>query len=634
LFFRFSSFFCDCGAPSDDGNDSECKCQSALSESRIISAFEKENVSGWLDGNDEGTKNWKKLSDGLFLSIDIAAFCFQDTAWDSVKQFCNKSSEMQWLEPLFSLLKHQTILTADKIDSALHELLKSPDLKEEPSQLRLCPKIMDENLRRRTGVKCDFVPSPTSFAPVVAVQGISALYSCSSSLHTSVTKKLSRHESFRSIMDVDSRGRIVMAELFKLVWCTLPTVTMKPGSALQDMLLSKHDLAILGTSLMPFGIVGIKICPENDRLVCVHGLSEAVVVVTSAHMNVVELRLSLDFEVGSHESGDCILGCIFVSQNVVVVWSARFCRIYDISCPLSEKVTALNEYVMNPETNIRSLSMVSTRMLVLMLDNGRIHKLHLSTAGGKVLGPKNIQMDATSCIPIATSGLVLSGGVHSPIPGSPEGLARTLGEGIGITFLKQSRLLLYQTKGISSPVMGIFIGDSENISDSAAAFEFLPYSLPADCVGGLDEASITGPYSYFTELGVVYDNDGGAFFRVAAVARSSSTTPKVIIIDFNSQVTRVNALPSRGSACSAFDMSSTTTFQGLCCFSSPMALETTVVGNGRNRILTAERTFLAGITSSGKFVCDKRCFGYISWAIGPYLLDRVECVAFIFLLII
>jgi hypothetical protein len=212
--------------------------------------------------------------------------------------------------------------------------------------------------------------------------------------------------------------------------------------------------------------------------------------------------------------------------------------------------------------------------MYLLLENGRLHSLDINAVDGKIVS-SDLRFESSECFPFSNSKVI-------PCTNS-------LREGYTLAFLKQSRLLLYQCK--SQSVIALFLNKKGFVDGS---FELLPHSIPASM---LEEGTVpfSGPYTHWTELGVVY-RETGAFFRLACVGRSTMNGQmRLLCLEFNETCVKVKDLKFSDQSSS---FAGYTSLEGLTAVSSPI-LGASSDGNW----LAGERVFLLALSVEGKLMC-------------------------------
>jgi hypothetical protein len=623
---RHSSFFCDCAA--EDGKSAEqnrvsCKCLSSLPSSESDSMYENERV--WrkrsiktLDDNHEIQHADIVFEDSI--PTEIAKYCFSDTALKSVNKFLLDIKNSQWLDSLFRVLNNEFTSWKTQYGDSLHFLLQKcsqPNLDVTPI-LRVSHGAIQRKLRGRQSKVLQLKQlDEKGLVPVRVATGFLAKLPSDSSTHDALTlARLSRNDISRSILVFDSRGRMIIAEPSSLVFCSpITAVNARDTQKSEEENFNRHQMCILGTASLSFDVVGLRLCTENERHIVVWGTSEASVLVLKADYSGVEDTISLTFEVDDQDrDGDVLVNCEWLpgSQTHVAVGVSRYVRLFDVcrsdSTGNAKRAHPVIGYNLGFEALLRDLSIVPQKEFIpsegdakeslknyqaehiskmfLLLENGRLHSLDIKISNGKIESPSELHFEPSECVSISTEGIRPRSTSSVGLPGAS---TRTLGEGSKLAHLKQSRCLLYKCK--SAAVVALMLGTDGNVTGT---FELLPHTIPLSVVGSYDEDdvySLSGPYTLWTELGMVY-RKGETFFRVACVGRSTRTNqPKLLCIDFNENGTKIKDITS--SLGLGLNSGS---FEGLGTFTSPIIQDNV---SAQERYMTGERTYVCVLTSGG-----------------------------------
>jgi hypothetical protein len=620
---RFSSFFCDCGA--EDGSVTEqtrvaCKCLAPLPVDQVDKIFKNEEAESASDGagnkkNDTlASSSKEKETESNAVGVEIARDCFRDEALASIKGFRGNVKDSPWLESLLTILRQQfqhwksARSPKSGLELLLKEAVKGDDIRP---VVRVPHHILRKTLRSRRAKVLDLQRmGEKSLIPVRAAKGFQVRMSSDTASNAHLSGQLSRHETTRSIIAADSRGRMVVAEPCSLVFCSaIPAVSVRHVNRPYETPLSRHQMCILGTAPVKFNIVGLKVCSENERHLVVWGRSDACVAILKPNWNGVEENIDLVFDLDHHEGeGDHLVKCEWIpgSQTHLAVGCSRFVRIYDITKSDADKrALPVIGYNLGFEASLRDVTIVpykeggendetrrpgTVSKMFLLLENGRLHVVDLKTAsGGRLEAPGDQHFEPSECIGLSTAGVRPRTGSSIGQPGAS---TRTLGEGSKLAYLKQSRVLLY--KCVSSCVLALML-DSKG--DVEGTFELIPHTISSEVLGnGPDGYSVTGPFTHWTELGVVY-REGASFFRVACVGKSSkSNKPKLLCVEFNENDVRIKEVIWLSGSSMGLGLSLSMSFEGLSSFSAPF-----VAGTSERRVF-GERAYMCAATSNGSLL--------------------------------
>ena len=623
---RHSSFFCDCAAEdanSADQNRVSCKCLSSLPADQLDSLCKNERL--WmhqrLDSLDESHEI--EATDCIFeksISIEVAKHCFAATALESVNRFLVDIKNSQWLDSLFKILDNEFISWKAKHGDFIHFLLQkcSETNTDSTPILRLPHEFFQRKLRNRRSKVLKLEQfDENGLVSVCAATGFTVKLPSDSSTQDALTlARLSRNEISRSVLVFDSRGRMVVAEPCSLVFCSpMALLNSRNVEKNDEAHFSRHQMCILGIASLSFNVVGLRLCAENERHIIVWGTSEACVLVLKTDFSGVEDTINLTFEVDDQDrDGDVLVNCEWLpgSQTHIAVGVSRFVRLFDVcrfdSSSNNKCAHPVIGYNLGFEASLRDLSIVPqkeyisreadcteslsnyradhTSKMFLLLENGRLHSLDIKISNGKIESPSELHFEPSECVSISTEGIRPRSTSSIGLPGAS---TKTLGEGSKLVYLKQCRCLLYKCK--SAAVVALMLGTDGNITGT---FELLPHTIPLSVVGSDDEDdvySISGPYTLWTELGMVY-RKGETFFRVACAGRSTRNNhPKLLCIDFNEKETKINEI-----TCSLGLGLNNDSFEGLGAFTSPIIQDG---DSSQSSYMTGERTFLSVLSSGG-----------------------------------
>ena len=416
---------------------------------------------------------------------------------------------------------------------------------------------------------------------------------------------LARHGIIRSAVVADSRGRLIIAEPNSLVFCSiLPAVNTRFVDDPVTTQIGRSQMSVITSHALSFNVVGMRISKESERHVIVWGTSEACVVVLKKHWSGVERTIGLEFDLDPQDcDSDYLVRCDWLpgSQTHVSVSCGTFVKIYSIaSADSDDNVTPLLSYSIAYEAVVKDTAWVSlpfssskdkrretikrTLTLFLLMDSGRLHEIQLQLdSQGEIEGHGSLYIERSSrCIDIPTVGVRPYEGVT---PGKSGSSTRSMGEGCSLCFLPQLNVLLY--KCVSSCVVALTFDEAGVIKGS---FEILPNRVDGEVLGnGTDGYSIAGPFTHWTEMGVV---DEGS--RLVCIGKSNRTNqPKVLCIDVNGESVKVKEITWSAGGSVGLGLSLSSSFEGLAVFSAPF--------------LSAEKQFderlyLSVVTSNGSIL--------------------------------
>jgi len=484
--------------------------------------------------------------------------------------------------------------------------------------------------------------------PVRAAKASSVNVKLSADPSTDRIKKalLQKNNLKRSALVSDSRGRVVVAEPNSLFFCSaLPMVNVRyptrsaPSSSPP---IDRNQLCCLGSQKIDFGIVSMKLCPENDRHLVIWGTAEASIIVLNKNWDRVEKKIDLVIELEPHEcDSEYLIKCDWLpsSETHVAVFCGTFVKVFDArrsttsvasaspsasaSASANSPLNRAEQYTCSSTTCytlayedalIRSAAVVplenvapsssreedkadqdhsSCAKIFLLFDSGRIHGIDITFDSNSDLDDQGeIYIEAVGGLSFPTAGVKRYSGA---VPGAAGSTSTTFGEGSCLAYLEQSGLLLY--KCISSCVVAFVI--NRQSGDISGSFEFLPQVISSSVLGsGLDGYSISAPYANWTELGTC-EKDGAVKYRVACTAKSTRTNqPKLLLIEYGVDSVRVQELSWTGVGGSTLGLglSLNTSFEGITAFSAP------VIKDASDSNSFYERAFLAALTSNGSIL--------------------------------
>jgi hypothetical protein len=251
--------------------------------------------------------------------------------------------------------------------------------------------------------------------------------------------------------------------------------------------------------------------------------------------------------------------------------------------------------------------------IVVPSSNKGSSELHDCNSGAKItilfdtgrLQFINVNLDSDESIEVKGGFNIGYGeGLPFPIAGirqnsssvEPEGAtAKSLGEGIHLEYLYQSQILLY--KCTSSPMVAFILDKSGSIIGS---FEFLPHILNKEMLGStVNGYSITGPYTHWTELGIVRC-EGSSFYHTSFVARSTRMNqPKLMYVEFNEEYTRLEEVKTPANSLA---LGLNASIEGSVAFSAPILNDSSsgMISSESNKFY--ESIFLASISLNGSIM--------------------------------
>ncbi|CAJ1939091.1 unnamed protein product [Cylindrotheca closterium] len=612
---RCSSFFCDCGAENNNPGEQTrvaCKCVAPFTRDQTIEFLKDDWLSyETLDRRPPKAKEGSLLKTAEYYmspcTLAIVQAAFREKGLVALKTLTSAALEATWHNDLFRILQSQfrNWQQTRSFESRLSIFEQEPTGHlETKSMIRSSHATLRGSLRTRRSRPLSLQHlSLHSLIPVRRAVGFQTKLASDSSTNAHLRLKLESGEISRSILVADSRGRMVLAEPCTLVFfSTIPTVNVRHVTRPLREPMTRQQMCILGLGLLKFNVIGMQLCPDNERHLVVWGLTEACVLIVKSDWTGIDDTINLVFDIGQRDSddGNHLVKCEWIpgSESNVVVGCSRFVRIYDVARTKNgSRALPVVGYNLGFEANLRDVTMVASQYcagipsmskMFLLLENGRLHVVELKSGDdGRLESPADQQrFEPSECVSLSMCGIRLRSGI-----GAPGSATRTLGEGSHLAYLKQSRTLLYKCS--TSCVVALMFDKKGAVEGT---FEFLPHVLSAGALGDIsDNTSISGPYTHWTELGLTYRN-GATFFRVSCIGRSvNSKAPKLICVEFNENESRVGLLSWSPLDDDDLDLMPSGSFAGLAAFSTPFISNNTAT----NGPMYGERAFLGAVSSDG-----------------------------------
>jgi hypothetical protein len=357
------------------------------------------------------------------------------------------------------------------------------------------------------------------------------------------------------------------------VLCTLVPALAQQGLHPNTRILPREraSVGVVSINKLDFDVVGLRQCAANEDRLVVWGTHEATVAILNESLTQVERVVAFDVGLSAVEStSDVVLNCGWLpgSDTLLYVCSTRSVAIFEVHgeaiLPRASTLnagadSAIRGFVAS-ELNSRTKSLWKCHLLS---EDGHLYEFELENLAGSIQ-VRNLRLDPKQSfkIPVNNSGQ------------SSPAFSLTLGEGIQLSYLRQSRTLLYQA--IGEGVLALPLDDDGVVSTS---FNLLPKSLAS---------GVAGPFQHFTELGLV-SIDSSVYFRVCCIGRRSSKDPVLICIDFNHSTTKVKELLLYHSS---YGSGSMPTVEGVAAFSCPFSVM-------QSDASLVERAFVAVLFSNG-----------------------------------
>jgi len=611
---RYSSFFCDCGAEDggeDDATRVACKCLSPVPKKKMNDLFRAE---GWSVEKDAARKidkggpgNSRNLEDKMhpteIIYSEMAKQYFPKIAEAALDKLFEEATRRGWIERLFEAMRQKFKVwnSTNNNDASLELSL------DNCNNYRY--DFMRYSLKNRIAVhlKCE-LSNDTSF---VALRNAKAnSFQCKFSGSSIERLRISKNEIRRNAVVADSRGRLVIAEPCSLLFCSAAAATnVAQVHEEVDWTLSRSAMPILGSQAVAFNVVGMKLCHENDRHLVIWGASVASVVILEEQHRGTKRHITLSLDLEPNESvSDYVIKCEWIPgfQTCVAVGCGRFVALFDLS--KTDKDNRVAPFVTLGaafDSNLKDISLVPMQShsplqpkrfgshmvasLFIMLEDGRLYQVNLNDdKDGNLSVPGEHPFDATGPISLPTAGVCIYDTSEVGVPGAH---SCSFGDGVGLTYLEQSNLLLYECS--SSCVLALTFDPKGTISGS---FELLPHTFSSEAKLESSVSNICGPYTQWTELG-----QSGDVFRVACVGQSPrSNQPKLVLIEFNGAKTTLKDLTQEKARSTSISLYAA--IEGLCAFSLPFRFSGASDPDSEDGSRFAERTCLCVATSTGSLL--------------------------------
>lgn len=669
---RKSSFFCDCGAKEANGDQVEkkvnrattstgrfskavqCKCLNEISHSQLEQLHQEvriRNEGGGLTfastickipaASPVEASNSPKECTTFFcdegeeiIPLRCIIYSFSSKADASLRNFCREASSSNWSETIESFfLSH---LKLWKSHCNLKASIYLQPCAESTGQREI--SFGEEEAAARSHISCLFSGEALSLQPLLSQSMIPIRAAKSAAINAKFINEpsadriqrsiLAKRGIHRKIIAADSRGRLIVAELCSLLFCTaIPSINSRHVEKSLETPLERSQLSILGTAKLKFPIVGVILHPKNDQYLLVYGTSKACALVLNYSCDKIENQIELELDIVSDADVEFICQCDWVpgSESLIAVVFGTYIKVFDMkkatpSGPLSEKefsarsttkfslafedviIKAAVFIPMGIERHFSENSFLSKVRLVVLLETGRMYTVEWRLdASGNLEDQGETYLECGEGLRFPSERIRRYPGAAPCHPGST---ATTLGDGSHLFYLKQSDLLLY--KCVSAPMVAMRVNTETGLV--LTAFELLPNVISSEILGsGVDDYSISAPYTHITELGMYQTQSNGKSlltFRIACIGKSTRTNlPKLICVEFNEEGVKAKELkwPS-GMSSVGLGLSLTSSADGVAAFSAPFLIgesKHSQQGFLTNQERFYERAYLAVVMSNG-----------------------------------
>lgn len=578
---RHSSFFCDCGGEKSPGGQNKCKCLAPHSRDK---AFKIRRIA------DDGHVGKNKTSDSLVLSAGLVAMIvksfFPQRGRVALDELFEKGQKTSWTRFMFMCTKqhfdawksHRNV--SDGIFSADNDIMESSDAWSKS----LCNRNASATVRQ--------LKAATFVSLRVSISGmIQTKMSNDSATDRAKRSRLSDIGIVRSVVDSDSRGRIVYAEPCGLVFCNgFPIArSLSTLSMASEVPFSRSAMHIMCSIEVGVQAVGVKFAQDRENMVLVWGIDESRMVlmnedltdaITMSVLDCGAKRADSDMIVNAHwlhgSGRTAILG---FRQSLLLFDFSESDDKSKLSASLSLSTefctSAMRDFAIVPctKTEVDWNGEVSCWCVFVLMDNGFVYSTKVRRNACGVY-------DADDFDPL--NQLQVSSNENHDSPQSTR-------KGFSLTYLDQSNLLLYQES--NSAVVVILLDES---GGSRGIFDLLPDDLSAECVEEGSTMSVKGPYTHWTQLGAIY-HESTCAFRLSCCAHSSSGQQLLLCLEFDENETRVQEITR--TATGWFDPPQSC--EGATAFSAPIHIKN--VGHPSSCLHTqfVERIFLCTLSLNG-----------------------------------
>lgn len=572
---RFSSFFCDCGAPHNRTSGSgkqqvACQCLSTQPREYYLNKILK-----------RCPQRMKCSGETLLAALDskaVAGIIKLSYPQEGKRAFNDVVETGRKSDCIRLFLKHSKHVF-DIWKTHMHPL--SEQMTE--NDCNDSYQILRNRLMTRSGV------SPIISRRSEEIESLIGIGTCQ--LKAASDQGLDRTKTIcrRQLLDSDARGRIVLVESKSLVFCSLSpllnSVSSSANKQSRPQNVEKSDLSVVGIVPVDFEIVGVKFAKESENLIAVWGVTDAKVLVLNERLSGVDLCIPLNVGLigGANESStnDCIINLHWLrgTLGILVLGSTTSIRIYDLSSTagtsqmnpiqsvsiLAEDADVFRNFVVVQRASASfwhpsALQNLSWQ-LYAVLNSGKIVAYTVSFFNGIFF----VEEENSSIAEQQTSADVDDGDAKP--------IARTNGQNSHLlVYLQQSRLLVHEQKRSSSSesyfVEGLQLDCNGKIRNR---FTLFPYDISGELLNRKEKTTyVTGPYTHWTELGIFHDGTS-SFFSVSCCGKNVVTGKVIFLyICFNESRTFIQV--------NNYDRSNNefpvpTTINGSCAFTFPCTID-------------------------------------------------------------
>jgi len=296
---RFSAFFCDCGAESEESNNCrQCSCLTALPAEKISEVFADGGgrCRIQLQGAPSSSRGIHHLQADSMAQTIACAFAkrfFPNPSRKSIEVLMKVAREEVWNSAMFRLLKGKYMAYKSASGKPI-----VPSLGE--GGVASCTSLRSSLLKRKPTAPIE--KGLVTFKPIMLCSAgtFNARPADSGALESLKRILMANSGVWRNAMDVDSRARIFMAESRYLLFCSL-LPSLNDASA--NTVHSRASVAVLLKESFDFNITGVKLCRNTETKLLVWGAREAAIIEFSPHNISFGKKTELELGLSSLESG-------------------------------------------------------------------------------------------------------------------------------------------------------------------------------------------------------------------------------------------------------------------------------------------------------------------------------------------
>lgn len=386
---------------------------------------------------------------------------------NSLKSLAEEASKSEWMDSLVAFFNEHYQNTTPSSSLDFSKVFNDADsstsqtTENNPNIEDRAGKVLALNRLTNTSILA------VRAAKSSALQSRAVLSSSGTGSSHSIRK--AKNEIHVQAITSDSRGRLYIAESSSVLFCSaIPCVNTRNVDHPTASHLSRSQLNILGSGSIQFAINGMAICGENNRHLLVWGASKACVAVVSKNFDSFERIIELKLNLEPSETHEYLVKCEWLPNTEfhIVAVCGTVVHVFDLKKTDIGVCNATTHYALAYEdVLIRSATLVGAlpvddgsfveTKLALLLDTGRIYFITIA-----IDEEGNLEDHGESYIEVGQGVQFPTSGMRRYVGGEPVSsgsTSSTLGEGIYLTYLKQSKLLLYQSS--SSCCLALLLDD-------------------------------------------------------------------------------------------------------------------------------------------------------------------------------